>query len=525
MNMTSRKRIRSGPLALLMGLSTLLSVICCGVFAESSAMAYTEPAWLPKSGLNCNAHDGKIDGRGSTYQEEAQQKTWSVAYTQTFCGASVEEAFTNDPAGHTMVAYNYLSARENSDTGSGNGLKAMSCRTDDFGGTDIPYSNQELANVLDGPVGAIGRSVCEGLSASAFKTPFEPLSPWPDTGADHEAPMMSFPIGGSSVAVPFNLTSETCSGTPPTSLNLTVKDLSNLFGGNIKTWNEAGTDLVEENPGLSTCSGKVIRVVRQDNSGTTNIFKSTFALPEAGEVNQRTGATCAAGHHWLEYFESNPNTFWPGTNKANENSGEVAEGKCSEVVHGPKSGNAEVLEKLKHTPGGIGYVDTAQAINQGLGLANVASATTESKPHPNERSYQLPNSGHSANCSYSSLTLPGATTASAVGLNLEDNWSNNNQKPVAEGGNEQPQHGIATHTGSKYPICGLTWDMVYTNDESSTNPNVAIARMNADQRRTLYSYFSFILSDAGQALLNEVYYASLPTLWLQTLREGFQAHF
>ena len=481
-------------------------------------MAYTEPAGLPKAGLNCVAKDGRIDGRGSTYQEEAQQKTFSVAYTQDFCGVT--------ELAEPMVSYNYESAKTNSDTGSGAGIKAMICRTDDFAGTDLPYSNAELSGELDGPVGIVkgSKSTCEGLSSSALVTPFEPLKPWPNSG-DHEAKVMSFPIGGSSVAIPINLTTATCGGhTPPSTIDLTAKDLSNIFGGNIHTWNEAGTDLVEENPELSNCSGKIIRVVREDNSGTTTIFKSTFALPETGELNKRTGSVCAAGEKWSPYFEASPNTIWPGTNNALENNKEVEEGKCSEVVHGAKSGNPEELAKVKATPGGIGYMDLPQAINQSITLADVSSATTESKTKPSERSYLPPNSGQSANCSYSSLTLPGKTTSDAVGLNLEDNWSNNNQKPESEGGNGQPQHGIDTHQGPKYPICGLTWDLVYTHDEG-TSAEPAISPMSNDQRRTLYSYFSFILSDAGQDLLNEVYYASLPILWLQTLREGFQKNF
>ena len=185
MNMSSRKRIGSGPLAVLVGLSTLLSVICCGAFAEGSAMAYTPPTGLPGSGLNCVASDGKIDGRGSTYQEELQQKSFSLAYTQDFCGTVAEqpentERSEKDPGGNTMVAYNYNQAKVNSDTGSGAGLKAMECRTDDFGGTDLPYSTTQL-NELNGAPFSL--STCEGLS-NTLHTPYAPFAPWPKSG-DH----------------------------------------------------------------------------------------------------------------------------------------------------------------------------------------------------------------------------------------------------------------------------------------------------------------------------------------------------
>ncbi len=499
MNMSSRKRILSGPLACVAGLSALLSAICCFAFASASAMA--APAGEPPEGTACNSTDGKIDGRGSTYQEEAQQKTFSVAYTQTFCAMSVPTEFSGDPAEHTMVAYNYPNAKEKSVTGSGAGIRAASCRTDAFSGTDLPYSNSELSSVLDGPVGASGTCTI----ATGFEPPFTPKSPWPSP-EDKETKVMSFPIAGSSVAIMVHLTSAECGGhAPPTSFTFTALELSRIFGGDALTWNDA--ELVENNPGLSNCTASIQRVVREDNSGTTSIFKSYLIRVDNGRTSP--AGTCAPGKTWETYFPS-PNTNWPHSSEG---------GTCSpEAIHGEKSGNPELIAKLKETPNGIGYADLPQAINQtGIVLASVRNATNAS--------YQPPNVSKTANCNYSVLSLPGLNAEESVGLNLEDNWSNNNEKLKSEGGNEEPQHGNATDLGSKYPICGLTWDLVYTHDESSSNSQVAIKRLTADQRMTEYAYFSFILSSAGQDLLNEVYYASLPATWIKTLREGFQANF
>ncbi len=72
-----------------------------------------------------------------------------------------------------MIAYNYPKAVTASATGSGNGLKAASCRTDAFAGTDTPYSRLQLEQ-LDGAPGAMG-----GCSIT-FEPPFEPKSaPFP----------------------------------------------------------------------------------------------------------------------------------------------------------------------------------------------------------------------------------------------------------------------------------------------------------------------------------------------------------
>lgn len=49
--------------------------------------------------------------------------------------------------------------------------------------------------------------------------------------------------------------------------------------------------------------------------------------------------------------------------------------------------------------------------------------------------------------------------------------------------------------------------------------------LNADQRRTLYSYFSYLLSDAAQSTNAQAGYASLPETWIGSLRGAFQAAF
>ena len=47
----------------------------------------------------------------------------------------------------------------------------------------------------------------------------------------------------------------------------------------------------------------------------------------------------------------------------------------------------------------------------------------------------------------------------------------------------------------------------------------------ADQRRTLYSYESYILSSAGQDRLSTANYNGIPAAIVSTLRNGFQANY
>lgn len=506
MDISLQKRISSRHRAALAG----LSVLGCCMFANVM-FADVSSAAVPTAGVNCVASDGKISGRGSTYQI-VLQKAFNEGYTGDYCG-SVNEQYAGDPAGHNMVAYNYPKAEENSATGSGAGLKAASCRSDAFEGTDTPYSEQQLVELNSAPTTESGKAACE----LAFQVPYTPQGTseggkfvFPSAG-DTTAPLMSFPIGGSAVALVVNF--GTACTKDPTALKLTAKETSRLFGGDVATWADA--ELVANNPILTTdgCTGAVTRVVRQDSSGTTNIFKQYLIRAELAREGQKCGVIEGKIQNWEAYFSTN--TEWPGKTAKHT---PAEEGTCSAITTAAKSGNPELLKTLEKTNGGIGYADLPQAEE----YPQFVEATVENSTGT---ALQAPSSSSGANCTYTGVvSLPGSTAAEAVGLapqttngkgeNITPNWANN-----APGVPEN-----VTDRGSKYPICGLTFDLVYTNMETANSSNPVVG-MTADQRRTLYSYFTYILGSNGQNILSNIYYAPLPSTWLQTLREGFQENF
>jgi ABC-type phosphate transport system substrate-binding protein len=297
-------------------------------------------------------------------------------------------------------------------------------------------------------------------------------------------------------------------GTVPTSLKFTPKEVSRIYGGDAQNWNDA--ELVKENPGLSTCTGPITRVVRFDSSGTTNILKQYLIRVD----NARTGASCTGTNtttidNWETYFTTN--TEWPGKQHPTE------EGTCSTIVSPEKSGGPEEIAKVQATAGAVGYIDLAEAVGlPGVVLASVQNATGTKFEAPSI-------GGGPANCLYSALPAPpGSSNSDAVGLNAEDNWSNNNEGYPSLPAN----HENATNLGSKYPICGLTFDLVYTGLNSNNGEGKsANSRLTADQRRTLYSFFTFILSSAGQEVPGKIHYAPLPSSWLTKLAKGFQENF
>lgn len=454
---------------------------------SSLAFASASFASAPASGIACQSSDGKVNGRGATFQTLAQQNALIPGYTADVCGPVTSDA----DAGANMIAYNYASAVSNSLTGSGAGLNGSSCRTDAFSGSDQPYTEAQLTT-LNTTVG--GLTTCNTLPGG-FTPPFQPTpGPWPDTVAgqtDQVTKVMSFPVAGASVALGANFAPTDCGGNPPSSLNLTAADVSGIFGGSITQWNDAR--LTADNPGLAACTGLAItRVVRLDSSGTTTTFKSYLRNADPSTT------LCDGSSTWTSLFATN--TTW------------ATGGSCSPLVRGASNGGPALLAALLSTDGGIGYADFADwnANAPAIPLDNVAAADNSG--------FVSPGSFPASNCSFAGSLLPGSSNSDAVGLSTTGlNWANN----------AVPNRQDQTFRGNGYPICGFTWDLVYQGSHvlNGTQAGNPITRLSNDQRRTLYSYFTYVLSPAAQARLPQNGYSSLPATFLTKLRLGFQAGF
>src|SRR5262249_2480012 len=270
------------------------------------------------------------------------------------------------------------------------------------------------------------------------------------------------------------------------------------------------------NPQLAAdgCTGPVTRVVRLDKSGTTQIMK--FYLRN---VNM-SGALCDGTSTWGGtgtpptgglYLDAN-NQVWPtGTN-------------CSQLARGDVNGNNGVLNICTHAhslganqPTG-GFVCYADLPDQAAfaGGDTVIKAQVRNKT---DTAFLSASSGSQANCNFGVMTVP---SGSAVGLNVDatgsgiDTWALDNTGTI---------HGDVTNSGSKYPICGVTFDLVYQGLSQGTQhgSNSAIDDLNADQRRTLYSYELYILSSAGQTEMKSFLYGVIPDSVLTAVRNDFTA--
>ena len=131
-----------------------------------------------------------------------------------------------DYAGRTGVEINYQSI------GSGGGIRQLSEGTVDFGASDAPMSDAELATAKGGAI-------------------------------------LHFPTVLGAVVVTYNLPNAT------RPLRLTSAVLSDIFAGRVARWNAPA--LTSLNPGLQLPALDILVVHRTDGSGTTFIFTSYLA--------------------------------------------------------------------------------------------------------------------------------------------------------------------------------------------------------------------------------------------------------
>jgi phosphate transport system substrate-binding protein len=162
----------------------------------------------------------KIQGAGATFPNPIYQK-WFAEYNKA----------------HTNVKFDYQSI------GSGGGIKQISSRTVDFGGSDAPMKDEELK-----------------------AAPGE---------------LLHIPTVLGAVVVTYNLPSV------KTELNLTPEAIAGAFLGKITRWNDAA--IASSNAGLSLPDAPITIVHRSDGSGTSFVF-TDYLSKVSPEWKEKVGA-------------------------------------------------------------------------------------------------------------------------------------------------------------------------------------------------------------------------------------------
>jgi ABC-type phosphate transport system substrate-binding protein len=498
------KFTRARVLALAVGLGAAASGSLATAPASFAAGATATP---PAIGSNCQV-DGKINGAGSTFQTNAVDAGLIFGYEEDVCGPAPLSSNLNAAYGGTdpsigsfgspavavsgMVAYNNSLGGAAETNGSGAGLNRMSCRSDFFAGTDLPYNNSQLTD-LDTTPGQLltdGASTCGAkVNLSAVPPPYGPQTTvgYPNTG-DASAQIMGMPIGAGAVAIAENLNGMCTSGTPG-SLNLTADELDKIFQGVINQWDD--NELVATNPILATdgCHGAIKRVVRFDNSGTTSITMNDlygvdpnalcstangtwYAIGTSSSNNGQwpTGAGCAEGNP--SYTWSNGGATTVNQSVSNPNAAAPA------AITSGASGSPTLIATVDATNGGIGYAETGlwpsplpsgvsfanlqtfsdeQTSGNGLANATPAADTTGAPAFTNAGA-----AGAQSKCALPAGPTTGSTALDAVGLG-SPTWTNS-----ATGTAPGKQDIAWSQEGAGYPLCGLTFDLVYKGSHNET---------------------------------------------------------
>lgn len=192
-------------------------------------------------------------------------------------------------------------------------------------------------------------------------------------------PVLHIPMCSGAVVITYNLP-----GLKDT-LQLTPAVIANIFLGNIKKWNDP--QIAAANRGVTLPSTPIIVAHRSDGSGTTNIF-TTYLAKVSPDWNAKVGKGSSIN--------------WPAG----------LGGKGNEGVSG----------LVKQTPGGIGYVELAYAIQNKMAYARVQNKS-------------------------GSFISPSVATTSAAG---------NIQLPA-----DAIVSLTDTDAPNGYPISGFTWALIY----------------------------------------------------------------
>jgi phosphate transport system substrate-binding protein len=192
-------------------------------------------------------------------------------------------------------------------------------------------------------------------------------------------PVLHIPMCSGAVVITYNLP-----GLKDT-LKLTPAIVADIYLGKIKNWNDA--QIAKVNPGVKLPNTSVIIAHRSDGSGTTNIF-TTYLSQVSPEWSTKVGKGSSIN--------------WPAG----------IGGKGSEGVAG----------LVKQTPGGIGYVELAYAMQNKMAFAKMQNKAGK-------------------------FITPTVTSTSAAG-NIQI-----------------PADGIVSLTNTDapdgYPISGFTWALIY----------------------------------------------------------------
>jgi ABC-type phosphate transport system substrate-binding protein len=422
-----------------LGLAFVASLAIVALAAPGSALAAAK--------TNCSGVN--VEGQGASTQKIVQINFWNKLFNESTdkyaCNGS------QGSKGTPKVVYK--------STGSGAGLKSWGIEplvgeTPNFGptnaylGTDEPPSDAQIKELE---------------SHESIVTP---------------ETVLTIPVMQVAVTAVINLPAG-CTATSTASagrLVLSQAELEGIYAGTIKTWGAltAGGDEVK---GTGCAADAIQPVVRQDQSGTTHIFKRFLNLTDSAALETPKGKLT-----WGELSEGSLNTTWP---------------TAAGVVSAAKSGGGELVAFVAGHPGTIGYASLADA------RANEAFK----KGGAGKQAFwaELENEVKSGKAKFAEPSTNGESELTA-GANCKKTVYSNGANPFPPPSATEAWNAVTSKTTEKtYPLCGFSFDVSVT--KYSLLPGTS-----AGEAETVKNYLQYVTDKkGGQAVLNTNDYEALPS--------------
>ncbi len=232
-------------------------------------------------------------------------------------------------------------------------------------------------------------------------------------------PVIQVPVALGGEAIVYNLPGV------HNGLRLTRQVIADIFLGKIATWNDAR--IAKLNGGTTLPNTPIVVVHRSDGSGTTYIF-TDFLSHVSPEWHDKVGTAKSVS--------------WP-----------------AQTSIGGK-GNEGVAGQIRNSPGSIGYVELAYALENHMDSAIIQNA-----------------SGKWVSCTVESVRAAAATKPKISATNFS----------------------IVDASGSEaYPIAGYSWAMVYKEMK------------DRDRARKVHDVLEYVVSSPGQQIAASLDYVPLP---------------
>jgi ABC-type phosphate transport system substrate-binding protein len=414
------------------------------ILSAAAVMALAAPGAASASSLGEQCSGGPLTGEGSSLQKLAQQTVWGPDFNTS----SNVKACNGTQGSKEVPTVTYTSV------GSGAGMEAWGINGHAFEGSNGYVGTDE-------PPNATQRAEIQ----SHAKHP-------------KESTLETIPVLQSSVAIIVRLP-KLCAATSisnPGRLVLDNVTLEKIWKGEVTKWSE----ITENGDTLSGagCNAEtaITRVVREDESGTTSIFKKYLAL-----INGEDNIVGELG--WRGISEGTENTTWPGT-----------------VTRPSEKGGGALAALVNNTPSSIGYVNLAEARANGGFVAPTGGKGTarfwvpiqNNGVEQEEETYADPSSNGDAKELANSNCLNTVYT--------------NGTTPFPPASTLEVWNEVTTKTEeANYTLCGLTYDLAF--HEYSQYPGTTLGEATSANNYLLFE----LAAGGGQEIIKKHDYLALPT--------------